>query len=120
MINWLHSEISTRTNEAVYPRDRIPFEIVGLKKGVLVLNWDSNDKEDRLWLKFAVLEFAYSERDDTGIMYTCVFHGEGPSGNLRECRHTYWGEDGYLFYPDGRLIAEAFKELSKYYDCLSD
>jgi hypothetical protein len=72
--------------------------------GYLVLNWD--DKE--FFLKFAVLT----------VGLDLQFYGEGPTGNLRECRHTYWGEDGYLFYPDGKVITAAFKELSKYFDDL--
>ena len=71
-----------------------------------------------LWLRFAVLRFHQS--DDEGEKATCLFYGDGPGGaegdSLRECRHTYWGEGGYIFYPDGTLIVAALKALSEFYD----
>lgn len=88
------------------------FEVVPLIKdySYLVLKWDS----EKFNLDFAVMEFFMSDMSDT--MLKCTFYGSGPTGNLRECRHTYWGENGYVFYPHGPTIIAAFKELSKYYD----
>lgn len=75
-----------------------------------------------LWLRFAVLDFFQSEMNGQNELATCLFFGDGPGGkageSLRECRHTYWGEDGYIFYPDGPLIAAAFEALSEFYDDL--
>jgi hypothetical protein len=79
-----------------------------------VLNWD----EDVFNLDFAALSFIQSNFDGSNIMAECLFFGSGPTGGLRECRHTYWGEDGYIFYPDGVVIAAALKELSEFYDDL--
>lgn len=52
-----------------------------------------------------------------GEKMSVVFHGNGPSGALRELRHTYWGENGYIFYPHGVLIASAFEALREWFDC---
>lgn len=81
--------------------------------GLLVVEEHDNSP----WKSFAVLEFQEGLDDD--VKMSMIFYGEGPSGNLRECRHTYWGQDeneGYVSYPDGRIITDAFKYLSKYYD----
>lgn len=83
-------------------------------EGYLVLNWDA----EKLWLNFAVLTFRCSASDGSDTELDVQFYGEGPSGALKECRHTYWGEEGYLFYPNGKAITAGLKELSKYYDDL--
>lgn len=58
-------------------------------------------------------------RVDMPALYQPLFHGEGPSGNLRELRHTHWGhaDDGYLHEPNGALIAAAFEALKRWFDC---
>ncbi len=112
-IEWL--ENVQEENDVVYPLDRIDvrYERRELTPSVwLILNWDAN----KLWLKFAVLEFYCSEGDGKNTMLSCVFHGEGPVGNLRECRHTYWGNDGYLFYPNGKAITSGIQALSEFFD----
>lgn len=111
-IDWLESFLNDK-DEIVYSLDKIPvaYEIREITNGWVVLNW-----HDETWLKFAVLEFNHSDGDGSNTVTTPVFHGEGPSGSLRECRHTYWGYDGYIFYPNGQLITEAFKVLSEFYD----
>jgi hypothetical protein len=46
-----------------------------------------------------------------------VFRGEGPSGSLRELRHTWWGDDeSYLpsIRPDE--IIPAFEALKEWFD----
>ena len=110
-IDWLidHSEIED--SEYIYNLDTIKakYEVLELvRDGYLVLHWDKS------WLHFAVLNFHYS--DDEKTMLSVQFHGEGPTDGLRECRHTWWGDGGYLFYPKGDLIAKAIGELSKYFD----
>lgn len=65
-------------------------------------------------VEFAVFCWHYNDNDDS--MLTLQFHGKGFSGELRECRHTYWGDNGYIFYPNGKVISAAFKELSLYFD----
>ncbi len=117
MIDWLDSEADPQDQEErIYPLDKIRqklFEVRELGEGgYLVLNWDVNHS----WLDFAVLEFCSSNADDTEVMLSCVFHGGGPSDVLRECRHTHWGEEGYLYYVNGRLITLAFQALSEFFD----
>lgn len=67
---------------------------------------------------------------DGVVVWYPVFRGWGPSGpglipaggdptwrGLRELRHTYWGENGYLHYPPGALISDAFAKLERWFDC---
>lgn len=72
------------------------------------------------WLYFAALRFAQSDVGGANELDALVFYGEGPGGkrgeSLRECRHTYWGESGYIFYPDGKLITAALATLAEFYD----
>lgn len=92
------------------------YKVEPLPGGFFVLD----DRTD--WICFAVLADVggYSAEDGSIITEgSCIFYGEGPSGNLRECRHTYWGEEdnhGYIFYLDGRLITAAFRRLSEFFD----
>lgn len=116
MIDWLEG-VKDEQGNAEYSLDnaRGKYEVQELyADGWLVLNWDA----DRFWLKFAVLRFKFSECDGTGVYLSAIFHGEGPTNNLRECRHTWWGEnsDGYVFYPNGQIISKAFTVLSEFFD----
>lgn len=95
-----------------YLKKNFSVSSLGESKGFLITTDTSY-----LIIYFAVMEFYCS--DEKEILLNCIFHGSGPSGNLRECRHIYWGEEGYTFYPNGILITEAFKKLSEYYDHLS-
>lgn len=107
-------------NDNLFPLD----EFV---KGCEVIKLDCNRdgylamKRSEYWMDFAILSFSCSEVDGSNTMLHSIFHGSGTGGTadaLRECRHTYWGEGGYIFYVDGELITAAFKELSKYFDDL--
>ena len=102
----------------VYSLDglRRDFDVRDLGPGWLVLN---HEKSGGNWLRFAVCEFRQSATDGSRTLVSVVFYGEGPGGKddpLRECRHTYWGEDGYLFYPNGVVIAAALQALSEFFD----
>lgn len=71
-------------------------------------------------VSFVVFYFMTSDIDGGNAEYGRVFHGYGFSGALRELRHSYWGEpenQGYIFYPSARLIAEAFEALNEWFDC---
>lgn len=108
-------------NYVIYPLDKFKesFEVIELKKDNA---WLILKKED-FWFHFACVQFFMSDGDDTNVMVSVIFHGDGPSDVLRECRHTYWGDpsnSGYIFYPDGRIISAAFKELSKYFDEMTE
>ena len=59
------------------------------------------------WRDGIILKFAFLRTVATvdGIDIAEVFmHGEGPLGALNECRHTWWGEQGYIFYPNATDI----------------
>ena len=120
-ISWLPpgtSDESFSCGDMLYLLDdlRSQFDVRDLPHGgQLVLK----RKDGSNWLEFAVMMFARSNTDGSNTLVSCVFHGDGPGGkggSLRECRHTYWGEDGYIFYPDGALISSAFAMLSEFFD----
>lgn len=77
---------------------------------------------DGLHVSFVVFRFHCGPATKNGVEVAgekvqMVFRGSGPSGSLRELRHTHWGEDGYIFYPDAKLIAAAFDRLAEWFDC---
>lgn len=83
--------------------------------------WLAINKPDELHVEYALLEFAMSNSDGTEIGVKVVFFGSGPSGSLREMRHTYFTNDvrdvnGYLFYAPVKAITAAFQYLTKYFD----
>lgn len=93
-----------------FPSKEYDFEVVRLSSGgYILLRWESD-----LWLEFAVFSDAGEGDDSMGLMLQ--FHGRGPVGILRELRHTYWGENGYLFYPNVITIKEGLDFLSQFYD----
>lgn len=74
---------------------------------------------DDLIVSVALFDFAEGDIDGKNAQYERVFHGSGPSGNLRELRHTYWGDPkraGYIYYVDASMIREAFDVLEKWFD----
>lgn len=76
---------------------------------------------DEVVVSFVVLEWVSGPSGDRTMpaLYQPLFHGSGPSGNLRELRHTHWGhaDDGYIASPNGALIAAAFEALKRWFDC---
>lgn len=120
---WLVPYVQQDHNgEPVYPIDklRVEFDVRELPGGWIVFQHESKYGN---WKYFAVLRFAQSETNGENELDSIVFYGDGPGGkpeeSLRECRHTYWGEDGYIFYPDGKLIVAALTALSEFYDDLA-
>ena len=115
MIDWLDWE-SGDDDSVLYPllEAKARWQVKELVPGWgwLVLNIGEHN-----WIKFAVLQYAKANGDGSDIKTCVLFHGEGPSGALRECRHTYWGDErGYIFYPKGHVISAAFAVLAEYYD----
>ena len=90
--------------------------------GLLAVRYSANG----VGIDFAVFDLACGPSTgpsgavvDPETYYEHVFHGSGTGDPLREMRHTYWGEannSGYIFYPDGKLIADAFKKLARWFD----
>lgn len=115
-IDWLpHDELDSMNGEPAYAFEKLSakFEVIRIHSdGWLVLNWD----KEKFWLKFAAMDFFYSDGDNINLYLKPVFYGDGPTGNLREFRHTYWGDDGYMFYANKKTIVGALELLSKYYD----
>jgi len=119
-IDWLKPCETISDDEIVYRKKDVEdkFKLVNLKKDAVIVLYE----ESEAWLSFAVLEFNCAiQTEESGefddIYLQTVFHGGGTTGSLRECRHTYWGRaDGYLFYPDGVVIADALDKLSEYFD----
>jgi len=113
-VDWLGEPEFDDNGDPMYPLDAIrqKFEVRRLAgDGYLALN-----RTSAFWLKFAVLTFAERELDGSDEKVFTIFHGEGALGDLRECRHTWWGDGGYLFYPDGAVITSAFRELAWFFD----
>ena len=76
---------------------------------IVIYKWDD------VWLKWCFLEWAGGDMrgNDT---FTPFMYGEGPSGSLRECRHTHIGEEGYVFYLNGQRMKQAIEWLEQHYD----
>lgn len=115
-VDWLPSQPDIINGDtAAYSLDEIRkgFEVRQIcEDGYLILSWD----EERLWLKFAVMEFFYGEGAKDKLFLQCIFHGDGPTGNLREFRHTYWGDNGYIFYAKKEVIIAGLNALSEFFD----
>ena len=82
----------------------------------IVYNVDpDSDDVDEGPLKFAIYEHLSTSNDEVSL--DVLMHGHGYTG-LRECRHTYWGDNGngYIFYPNAKAIIAVMNELSKYFD----
>lgn len=71
-------------------------------------------REEGIKVEFVVL--SWCSASDQGSEYEHVFHGYGYSGALRELRHSYWGEDGYIFYPQASVITSALTMLKEWFD----
>lgn len=79
------------------------------------------EREDYSFTSFAVMQLDAGPSTRDGVEcdpaeYSHLFSGEGPASNLRELRHTYWGDEGYLFDPPATVIADAFKHLKRWFD----
>lgn len=94
-------------------------DLAGREPGILAVLED----DDAVIISFCVFEWVTQETGPDGprgpVYYSLVFQGYGVSGGMRELRHTTWGYegDGYLAYPDSRLIADAFVKLREWFDC---
>jgi hypothetical protein len=63
------------------------------------------------WCEFIFLTFSFE--DDSVIGTEKLFSASGPLASLKECRHTYWGDDGYIFYPNMDYIIASLSYLKK-------
>lgn len=70
------------------------------------------------WMNFGFFEFKSIEMGKNYNHAECdmLMYGSGPVGALKECRHTYWGDNGYIFYPNKQNIIKALEWLEKFYE----
>lgn len=67
-------------------------------------------------VRWALLEWTGDMGDGSHAEYDIEAHGYGYSGALREARHTYFGDEGYVFYVDPLRLAWAFDCLRRWFD----
>ena len=97
-------------------------EVISLEgDGLLAVRYDA----EQFSVSFVVFSFVGGPMTSgaevvDGKKWDRVFSGNGPSGTLRELRHTSWGEPdapGYLHCPSGKVISDAFRMLRRWFDC---
>lgn len=89
----------------------------------LVLNvkspYDENDLKNLkdCWMEYAMFSFCV-QKEDGLTKVNLIFQGEGPTGPLKEFRHTYWGLDskGYTFYLPIKATIKALQILNEYFE----
>jgi hypothetical protein len=84
-------------------------------------HWLLAKTTDGLHVEFAVFGFHDGPATRNGEVvspehHIMIMHGSGPSGSLRECRHTWWGENGYVHYLHFAAIEAALRELRRWFD----
>lgn len=93
-------------------------EVLELQEGCswLAMKWDNTDEEGNpTWIDFCLFEFNTGIDDKT--LLKKIWYGSGISGNLREFRHSYFGDgDGYVFYAPLEAMALSIGVLRKYFD----
>lgn len=72
------------------------------------------EKTHEVWMDFLFLEM--NHYSDGEAFYSELCRVSGPSEGLRECRHTFFADDGYLFYMNGKNIIAMIEFLDKFYD----
>lgn len=48
--------------------------------------------------------------------YERLFHGRGVGGDAKECRHTWWGDQGYVHLMPLDVVAAAAISLDDWFD----
>jgi hypothetical protein len=94
---------------------QLAYEMIPLNDSSWML-WDKDKDPGSIKVKFALFRRCSSDMDGKNITLTLCMHGYGFLGGLNECRHTYWGEDGYIFYPNAKDIKAALDFLSQHFD----
>ncbi|HET7380730.1 MAG TPA: hypothetical protein VFJ24_11865 [Gaiellales bacterium] len=64
------------------------------------------------------LRWAMSDVDGANERWSIWAHGSGTTGGLRECRHTWFGEDsdGYVFYLNRSDMEFLLDNLARFFD----
>lgn len=79
--------------------------------------WVAYSVREGLFMEFAFYEFRSEQwnKPET-IEVARLMQGEGPVDNLKECRHTYWGDGGYISYPNASHFRAVLDWLDKHYE----
>lgn len=64
-------------------------------------------------MQFKFMNFVSFDGDTTYV--ETIMSGRGCIG-LRECRHTYWGENGYIYYLNGQHLITIISWLKNHFD----
>lgn len=72
------------------------------------------EKANETWMDFIFLELNHYHNNEP--FYSELCRVSGPSDGLRECRHTHFADDGYVFYMNGRNMITMIEFLDKFYD----
>jgi hypothetical protein len=69
-------------------------------------------------VNFALLRYIMGNPQDGPIeaVYVIEMHGSGIGDCLREPRHTYFGEEGYISYVSPKRLAWAFDILAAWFN----
>jgi hypothetical protein len=71
-------------------------------------------------VEFACFTAGQSNLDGSDAEYHVLFNGYGFGSeteySLRECRHMWWSGDGYVFYPNAKIIIGAMTALGRWFD----
>jgi len=112
--------------DVVYPLDKI------LSAATKVIEIDEGSgscwlclyqkEEYEHWLDYGLFQIVSSASDGSSTEVSCIFQGGGTGTlkegefSLREFRHTYFGDDGYVFYMPIKETIKALQILSTYFD----
>jgi hypothetical protein len=112
-------QVSEVNNNIVYDFNKLKnvysfFEILKEEDFYVFYNSDDN------WLEASFFKFSYSNDMGKEVKLSLICTVSGTTG-LRECRHTYFGEDhnapdGYIFYLNKSNFIIMLEWLSKYFD----
>ena len=75
------------------------------------------ESNDGIWVKLHFLEVNSWDEHETFV--SSLFKCEGPGGvdhPLRECRHTYFPDNGYVFYLNYDNMIAALDYCKNYFD----
>lgn len=85
------------------------FTVVPVTKGLYAIE---DNQEHWIDVCFMTLD---SSMDNEEFLSE-LFRSSGTLGCLRECRHTYFPDDGYVFYMNKGDMVAALEYLEKYFD----
>lgn len=92
-------------------------EVYVIRNGLVCIK---NDPRYKHIINFSVLRFHSSDGDGNNSKFHCFWYGTGTGEPLRECRHSWFNEEGfengYIFYLNRDLMVDAMDVLLNYFD----